>query len=160
MKIKFNFNVEVPNRSLWSVLVFVLLCVFGYVQFVGFLIPSFKEMFSQTPQTINISHVGLIWVPLIAYGLVAVITCLLVNIFRTLKTPDEYGLCSGMIAGFTVGIVIAIICGFVLGILHGVLINGKGFFWGLYIGFFVGITAGLIIGYVRGLFFGIREEAQ
>ena len=140
-------NFEIPIRSIWSTIGLILLGGFSYLQFVGYLIPSFQKIFSLKLDSIHLQDIGLIWVPIITYGLVSVMICLVVNIFKPIKSYSEGGLISGLISGLIWGLILGLISGLIVGLISGLIV-------GLISGLIGGLIGGLIWGLIGGLIWG------
>ena len=125
-----KISLEIPNRSLWSVLGLVIAGIFTYLQFEHFLLPGFREILDDANGMGIEVALRLMWVPIIAYGLVGLNVCLVVNMFKPLKPKG------GLIFGLVVGLVVGLIVGLVPGL----------------------IIAGLVFGLVVGLVAGLVEE--
>ncbi|MCF7831475.1 MAG: hypothetical protein K9M36_01130 [Candidatus Pacebacteria bacterium] len=135
---------SIPTRSIWSLLGFIAICGFGYLQFVHFLVPGFVEIFSyndlDNPMDISTAW-KLMWVPILTYTIAGTGMCLLINIFKKLKGSNKKGLIRGLIRGFIVGMISSLSFGLFLGLLMGsALIFVIALISGLFLGFFLGLT--------------------
>jgi len=149
-------NVKIPMRSIWSFLIALPIIGFTYIQVIGYVIPGFEKIFSLTGKTTTISDIGLIWVPVISYLLVASLICIILRIFINLKSYKEHGLIGELIGGLIGGLIWGLIVGFIVGFIGGLigeLIGGLiwGLIWGLIVGLIWGLIVGLIVGFIGGL---------
>ncbi len=141
--IKLFNSFSIPTRSIWSLIGFIAICGFGYLQFVHFLIPGFTEIFSynEWDNPIDIStSLKLMWVPILAYIIVGTGISLLFSIFKKLSKFNKKGLIRGLIRGFIMGLAL----GFIIGLIMGGLIMG------LALGFIISLTFSLIVGFIMG----------
>lgn len=126
-------KIEIPNRSISWFIVTVVLALFTYLLFVGYIIPGFKEIFERRFDTITINNIVLAWVPIVNVLMISVMVCTSMSIFMKLKGYKQNGLISGLIAGLIMGLV---------GVLIGRTIGG------LIMGPSVGLVLGLIWGFI------------
>jgi hypothetical protein len=159
-----NKNIVIPKRSVWSVLGLLLLGSFTYLQAIGYVIPGLRMIFNLKKETIQITDIGLIGVPIITYILIATMICLTVNIFKKLKSYRENGLIGGLIVGLIGGLIWSLIIG-LIGCLIGCVIVGliggpisvpivcliMGLIWGLISVLIVCLIGGPIVGLANEL---------
>lgn len=129
----------ISKRSISSIFGLIASLGFTYLQFVGYILPGFKELYMLELGAVTINNIGLIWVPIITYILIGLIVCLSVNIFKKLKGYEEKGLIMGLISGFFV---------VVFGSLVHILIVDS----------FLGVITGTIGGLLFAVYVGLKEE--
>jgi len=105
------------KRSVLTIISLVWLLLFAYLQIREYLIPGLIKIL-ESPIPVNVHHIGLMWVPIVAYLLMASIVCLTVSIFKKLKGFKEVGglTCmfhSGLIEGFLLVILSSIFIGII-----------------------------------------------
>ena len=128
-----NDSYSIKKRSVWSFVGSVALAGFIYLQAVGYLIPGFVEIYKlKKGGDVDVSKIGLMWVPIISYLLVSLWVCLTVNIFKKLKTLKQRGLVVSLVGSLVWGLVVGLVGGLVVGL-----------FVGLSLGLFVGLYGGL-----------------
>lgn len=138
-------KIEIENRRIWSFLGFVALAVFTYFQMIGYIIPGMRAMRLLKSGTVNISHIGLVWVPIIAYLLFGTATCLLIGAFKKLRSFREGGLILCFILGFAGSLILTLLLGLTVnGACLGEIL-AKSVSGGLGVGLFFGIAMGLIL---------------
>jgi hypothetical protein len=142
-------HVEIPNRSIWSLVSLLFVGAFTYLQAVGYLIPGFHEIISLKRETTSISQIGLVWVPIITYVLISTMICFTWRIFKSLKELGEDGLIMNLMVNLVVGMPLSIIVGFVLYFL-------LGFNLGLIVSFNICFSILLL----SGLVWGIKKELE
>jgi hypothetical protein len=146
-------NIVIPKRSVWSVLGLLLLGSFTYLQAIGYVIPGLRAIFNLKNETIQITDIGLIWVPIITYILIAAMICLTVNIFKKLKSYQEKGLIVGLIWSLIGGLIWGLIWGLIGGLIGGLI-------WGLIVGLIWSLIVGLIVCLIGGLIVGLIDELK
>lgn len=143
---KISFSIS--TRSIWSMLGCIVVCGFGYLQAVYFIIPGITEFlhFDNEPVSIETS-MRLIWVPIIGYLIIGTGICLLVNAFKKLNGYTEKGLISILVLGLMISF---------MGALSGIMIsftmdNGIpfGLVGGLILGVIIGLLWGLVVGFIE-----------
>ena len=158
-----GINIDIPKRSLWSILWLVVVTTFSLVLLVTYLMPGFRELFLLELETVSLGSIELIWLPIISFLLAGAIAILGVNIIKPLKPVTRQGLvwtlfwsfalCSayGSAFGLFGGLLSSLAFGFVTGFF-------TGFLWLPLFGFLWGLTFGLTFGLVYSLVFGILWE--
>ena len=129
-------KIEISNRSISWFFVTVVLAVFTYLLFVGYIIPGFKEIFERRFDTITIRNIVLAWVPIVNVLIISVMVCTSMSIFKKLKGYKQNGLILGLIVGFIAGLIMGLV-GVLIGRTIGGLITGPS----------VGLVLGLIWGF-------------
>ena len=129
-------NISIPKRSIWSLVVVIVLGIFIYFQVVEYLIPGFKSIFASLKETTSRSDIGLIWVPMISYCLISLVVAFSWNIFRKVKPCNGIGLIMGLITGFIMGLITGLIIGLAMGHITAGLTMGltASLMWSLYCG--------------------------
>ena len=92
-----NNSISFPKRTFWSFFWLIPLVGFTFVQFNWYIIPELSEFFGKAPETSTLRYSGVIWVPLIGYGLISANILLASNAFRKLKSFKEEGIVRGLI---------------------------------------------------------------
>jgi len=151
----FDFSVE--KRSVYSLLIFLVILGFTFLNFCYYLIPGFKELFSLDTKALTLNNIKEIYLPIISYALISLNVIFFVRIFKKLKNPNNQrvGLINLFFKGLVIGGVVGLIFGFI-GLIVGLIISKV--FAGVFFGLMLGLTAGLIIGLIIGLVFGLLEE--
>lgn len=145
-------RISISTRSVWSVCWLIVFSGFTYLQFVGYIIPELQMFFRLEPEEISLSHIRLIWPPVICYLLVASNVCLAVRILKPLKAWNkEDGLIDRLISGFFLGVAMGLVFGFTLAVALGTISE-------LTAAFTFGLTIGLISGLIDGLIRGFKAE--
>ncbi|MBP6856390.1 MAG: hypothetical protein KBC42_01150 [Candidatus Pacebacteria bacterium] len=90
--IKLTLNWNIPIRSIWSTIAFVLLAGFTYLQTIWYILPNIKIIDTFKPKDIILENIVYIWPPIIGYILFAVLVCVYINIFKSLKSTSNLGL--------------------------------------------------------------------
>ncbi|MCF7831514.1 MAG: hypothetical protein K9M36_01345 [Candidatus Pacebacteria bacterium] len=144
---KISFSIS--TRSIWSMLGFITICGFGYLQAVYFIIPGITEFlsyFDNEPVSIETS-VRLIWVPIIGYLIIGTGICLLVNAFKKLNGYTEKGLISILVVGLMISFM-----GALSGIMTSFMMDNGipfGLVGGLILGVMIGLLWGLVVGFIE-----------
>lgn len=87
-----NFTLSIPKRSVWALIITIILGVFMYFQAIYYILPGFQEIKAQESITFPES-MRLIWVPLLSYIMIGGFILSSVSIFKKLKTFNEGGGC-------------------------------------------------------------------
>jgi len=135
--------VSISTRSIWSTLGLLALGGFTYLQIVGYIIPGMKEIFNLEEGDFDITRIGLMWVPIIGYLLVASNTCLTINIFKPLKLCRGEGLVWFLFLGLIISLILSLLMG-----LSTVPDTS----------FLVGLIFLLVPGFLTGLWMGLTSE--
>ncbi len=147
----------VLNRSICSLLALIPLLGFTYLETVYHLIPRFNEIFSLTPKSTNLNHLELVWVPIIAYILIATIVYLLLKIFKKLEGFNR----ECVIWGLTWGLIIGIIAGLIWGLTSGLIGSVNGDLIGnIILNIILDLIVGLILSLIIGLIIGLKHEFE
>ncbi|QQR64633.1 hypothetical protein IPH92_03670 [Candidatus Kaiserbacteria bacterium] len=117
--------------------------------------PGLNEIITIDPKTVTLSHLGLIFAPIIGYLLITGNICLAINVVKPLKVWDDMGLVWHLTMGFAMGLGACLICGLVFGVLGGAV---EELVYGLVGGLLGSSLAGLGLGLVGSLFGGIFKE--
>lgn len=150
-----SVSLTIPKRSLWSFIGLIISLAFTVLNTIEYIIPSFNEIFSLTPEALSIYRMGLIiWAPLLSYGLIGLNVCLFVNILKPLKPYEGKGLIycliqslrAGLIAGLIVGLTFGLPMGYFLDLIEG------------FSTFSIMHVLGLIVGLTFGLLWGLGKE--
>ena len=114
---------SVSSRSVLCAIRFTMWSAFTYFQFVGYIIPELRAFNALIDQKalLGVSQIGLMWVPLIGYLLLAGEILSFFSIFKKLKDGKEEGLISGLIGGLVVGLVLGLSMVLVLGLTMGLV---------------------------------------
>jgi hypothetical protein len=148
------------KRSMWSALIALAIAGFAYIQFIGYIIPGFGEIFRRTIENTTVNHIGLIWIPVISYILVVSFICMVVRVFKELKPYEQDGLIANIIfcskVGAIWGMIGVVAAALIAGLIWGSLMNGlMVVFIG---GMIVSLTISLTIGFILGLIIGLIKE--
>jgi hypothetical protein len=135
-----HVSLNIPVRSILSGLMLVVLAIFTYFQFLGYLFPAFKVIQNLWYGNTTLNSIGLMWVPAITFLLLAGNVYLAVNIFKPVKSRQEEGLVQNLVSSFQYGLVTGLTTGFFLGLIEGVFAVHEG-----------GFVVGLMMGVIRGL---------
>ncbi|MFA7298148.1 MAG: hypothetical protein WC010_00735 [Candidatus Absconditabacterales bacterium] len=135
---------DIPVRSIISVI--ITLAIMRCIDLViGYIIHDFEIIRNLIPKDTQTSDIYLIWAPISSYLIIGVSVCMIVNVFKKLKSYKE----NGLILGFLVGILGGILGGLIMGLILGFIVGSiAGIIWGLIVGFIIGIIAGLLVGLV------------
>ena len=82
--IKLSLNWNIPIRSIWSAILFIILLRFTYLQMVWYVAPGLDEMLTLEKDS-GFENIGLMWVPTIAYFLICISICLFINTLKNIK---------------------------------------------------------------------------
>ena len=126
-----------------------LLIGMSYIQFVGYVIPGLSEIMTLKPEEAAVFHVGLMWVPIVGFILVASNICLAVNIVKPLKAWSESALTFGFAASLATGVILGAVIGLV-----GVLSKGD------ITQSLIGFTFGICLCLITGIGVGLHKEFQ
>lgn len=149
-----SVSLTIPKRSLWSFIGLITSLAFTVLNTIEYIIPSFNEIFSLTPETLSIYRIDLIGVPLLSYGLIGLNVCLFVNILKPLKPYEDQGLIYCLIQSLRAGL----IAGLILGLTFGLpMIPALDLISGL-ITFSIMHVFALIVGLTFGLLWGLGKE--
>jgi hypothetical protein len=158
-------SISIPKRSIWSLLGFIAVCGFGYLQFVHFLIPGFVEISSYNPNNpIPLSEfMKLIWVPIGAYSIIGVGTSLLINIFKKIKSIQEKGFIRTYISSVFSAIMLGILWGCASGICFVIfalmrIYSFYDFLRVFTLGFFTGFSVVFVLTLIFHFFSGLNKE--
>jgi hypothetical protein len=152
------------ERRLWTTINLISTLVLTYFLATRYLLPRFEEISKLKPDAVvTVHNVGLILIPIISYGIVSLIICLFLNIFRKLKNYYPISpvlvLILSFLFGYPLGLITSLINGFIFGLTIGLIFGVvSGLINGFMLGFINGILNGLMIGLAVGLIFGIRSE--
>lgn len=143
----------IKKRSIWSIIIVLIIAGLGYIITMEYIIPGFEKIFAANT-AIRIQDIKLALVPIISYIIIAVFVCFAVRIFKELKKPKEK---EGLIWGFILGVVGAVIWGFIwvgisiAAIEADIIMNTTK-------GPIIGFTVGLVICFYGGFFAGVMTE--
>tara|TARA_B100002051_G_scaffold274234_1_gene314879 strand:- start:2888 stop:3280 length:393 start_codon:yes stop_codon:yes gene_type:complete len=117
---------------------------FSFDLFSSYILPGMREIIDLGLETVSWSDLLLVWRPIMAYIVVSVGICLLVNSFKPLKSWGEEGLMRGLMSGLIVGVIWGVIWGVIGGVIWGHMggLSG-GFMGGLFGGLMWSLSGGL-----------------
>lgn len=89
-------------RSPWSILAFIIICIFGYLQSRYHIIPGFIEIWNIKNNPLPFSEIlRLMWIPIQTYVIISSGIALFLNIFFRLKDSIAENILLKMPYGFT-----------------------------------------------------------
>lgn len=130
---------KIPTRSIWSLIISLVIVGFAYIQAIGYIIPGFEEI-SKLDEKTTIEDIGLMWIPVISYAIIGSFIFMVIRIFKELKPHKKMGL----VVGFKWGLIASLIAGLVWSLVWSLV-------WGLVGGLIIGLIAGLTVGLIVGL---------
>jgi hypothetical protein len=142
-----SMNMNMTNRSVYSAIGLLILSGFTFFQFWGYIIPELGKILNLRPENVTTRDVGLMWVPVIGYLLIASNVCLAINIIKPLKGWTETGLVFGFFGSLVAGLVLGLAFALVASLSFGPVLALN-----------VGITLCLVASLSLGLFGGLILE--
>lgn len=124
-------------RSIWSIVVISIISVFVYFYFAEYIVVN-MEMFAKfSDEELKIFDFKLVSIFILVYVIFAIFICMVVRVFKFLKSYKEKGLIYYLIQGFLWGLIFGILCNFIGGFIFA-------FVGMLFTGLFLGLFKGLI----------------
>ena len=143
--IKLSLNWNIPIRSIWSAILFIILLRFTYLQMVWYVAPGLDEMLTLEKDS-GFENIGLMWVPTIAYFLICISICLFINTLKNIKKYSEDGLITAMILSFPLSLIWVLIIYFILILLGEASFNVADFLVVPLVGAFIALILSLTSG--------------
>ncbi len=129
-----NLKFSIPVRSLLYVLGLICFGIFTYIQMIGYILPSFKEIWLLKSETATIYDIDLVWTPVISNILIYINFYLLLNIFYKLNLNKDDEVIKDIIGSLILSLFFALAWAIIS-------VN----FYGFILGFFVGSISGSVL---------------
>ena len=146
---KNNKVISFPVRSIWSVVVVVVLIAFMWLEASLYDFSNLSDVIFSKMENVSMSDFNLMWVSIIGYVLVGSVLCFSVRIFKELNSYKEEGLIRslvwGLIAGFSLGFFAALWVCFASMSINSIV---GGFVRGITIGNSFALFLAIILGFI------------